>query len=82
MNHGAAQDIIEKMEAAVQEFFKLPLEEKNTYAKPPDGVEGFGQNFLYSKDQKLDWAYSLLLQTQPASARNTRFWPQAPISFR
>ena len=70
------------MKADVQEFFKLPLKEKNAYAKLPNGVEGYGQNFVVSEDQKLDWADILFLQCRPASERNMRFWPQEPTSFR
>ncbi|CBI33960.3 unnamed protein product, partial [Vitis vinifera] len=82
INHGVAEEVIEKMKAVVQEFFKLPLKEKNAYAKLPNGVEGYGQHFVVSQDQKLDWADILFLQCLPASERKMRFWPQEPISFR
>ncbi|CBI33958.3 S-norcoclaurine synthase 1 [Vitis vinifera] len=82
INHGVAEEVIEKMKADLQEFFKLPLKEKNAYAKLPNGVEGYGQHFVVSQDQKLDWADILFLQCRPASERNMRFWPQEPTSFR
>ena len=81
INHGVAEEVIEKMKADLQEFFKLPLKEKNAYAKLPNGVEGYGQHFVVSQDQKLDWADILFLQCLPASERKMRFWPQEPISF-
>ena len=70
------------MKAVVQDFFKLPLKEKNAYAKLPNGVEGYGQHFVVSQDQKLNWADILFLQSLPASERKMRFWPREPISFR
>ncbi|WJZ82616.1 hypothetical protein VitviT2T_002357 [Vitis vinifera] len=72
INHGVAEEVIEKMKAVVQEFFKLPLKEKNAYAKLPNGVEGYGQHFVVSQDQKLDWADILFLQCLPASERKMR----------
>ncbi|RVX00242.1 S-norcoclaurine synthase 1 [Vitis vinifera] len=82
INHGVAEEVIKKMKADVQEFFKLPLKEKNAYAKLGNGLEGYGQNFVVSEDQKLDWADMLFLQCLPASERNMRFWPEEPTSFR
>ncbi|RVW40671.1 S-norcoclaurine synthase 1 [Vitis vinifera] len=81
INHEVAE-VIEKMKADVQEFFKLPQKKKNEYAKLPSGVDGYGQNFVVSEDQKLDWADMLFLQCLPASERNMRFWPDEPTSFR
>lgn len=81
-NHGVAEEVIEKMKTVVQEFFHLPLAEKNAYAKPPNGIEGYGQKLVFSEDDKLDWDDTLFLQTLPASERSMRFWPQEPTSFR
>ena len=71
INHGI-EEVIEKMKMDVQEFFKLPLEEKNAYAQPPNNIEGCGQAFVVSQDQKLDWGDMLFLLPLPASLRNMR----------
>ncbi|CBI33969.3 hypothetical protein VitviT2T_002354 [Vitis vinifera] len=81
INHGV-EEVIEKMKMDVQEFFKLPLEEKNAYAQPPNNIEGYGQAFVVSQDQKLDWGDMLFLFPLPASLRNMRLWPENPTSFR
>ncbi|CAI9095460.1 OLC1v1031414C1 [Oldenlandia corymbosa var. corymbosa] len=81
INHGARTGI-ENMKVAVQEFFKLPLEEKMVYAQLPGGLEGYGQSFVFSDDQTLDWNDMLFIYAQPISARNMRFWPNNPTSFR
>ncbi|KAM7493978.1 hypothetical protein LguiB_028587 [Lonicera macranthoides] len=54
INHGA-KEAIEKMKGVTEEFFKLPLEEKKEYAQLPNNIEGYGQAFVLSEDQKLDW---------------------------
>ncbi|CAI9095465.1 OLC1v1031420C1 [Oldenlandia corymbosa var. corymbosa] len=81
INHGATAEI-EKMKMDAQEFFHLPLDEKLVYAQLPDNLEGYGQIFVTSEDQKLDWADMLFIFPIPVSARNMRFWPQNPASFR
>ncbi|KAK8537905.1 hypothetical protein V6N12_044047 [Hibiscus sabdariffa] len=65
-----------------QEFFNLPLEEKMVCAQIPNHIEGYGQAFVVSEEQKLDWGDMLFLLGQPVSLRNMRFWPTNPPSFR
>ncbi|XP_027081075.1 S-norcoclaurine synthase 1-like [Coffea arabica] len=81
INHGATA-AIEKMKVVVEDFFKLPLEQKMIYAQLPNDLEGYGQAFVISEDQKLDWGDMLFLYSLPTSQRNMRFWPNNPKSFR
>jgi isopenicillin N synthase-like dioxygenase len=82
VNHGVAEEVIERMKAALEEFFKLPLEEKQKVAQPPNTLEGYGQAFVVSDDQKLDWADMLFLVSLPARTRNMKLWPVEPPNFR
>lgn len=82
INHGVPEKVIEKMKTDIEEFFKLPLEEKMACAQLPNSIEGYGQAFVVSKDQKLDWGDMLFLLTQPANIRTTRLWPTIPTSLR
>ena len=41
----------------------------------------YGQAFVVSEDQKLDWADMLYLQVHPSESRDMRFWPTRPASF-
>ncbi|KAG4171453.1 hypothetical protein ERO13_A12G210100v2 [Gossypium hirsutum] len=82
INHGIADEVIEKMKIDTQEFFKLPLEEKLAYAQLPNEIEGYGQTLVRSADQKLDWNDMLFLFPLPVPLRNMRFWPANPPSFR
>ncbi|MBA0872030.1 hypothetical protein Goshw_005031, partial [Gossypium schwendimanii] len=56
INHGVKEEILEKMKAAVAAFFELPFQEKKKYAKAENEIEGYGQNFVVSEHQKLDWS--------------------------
>ncbi|KAK2996261.1 hypothetical protein RJ639_026494 [Escallonia herrerae] len=81
INHGASE-AIEHMKVVTEEFFKLPLEEKMACAQVPNNIEGYGQAFVVSEDQKLDWGDMLFILPLPASRRNLSFWPQNPTSFK
>ncbi|KAE8678491.1 S-norcoclaurine synthase 1 [Hibiscus syriacus] len=82
INHGVGDEVIEKMKMDIQEFFKLPLHEKLACAQIPNDIEGYGQAFVVSEDQKLDWGDMLFLLPLPVPLRNMRLWPTTPPSFR
>ncbi|CAK7351779.1 unnamed protein product [Dovyalis caffra] len=56
------------------------LEEK--FWQYPGEVEGFGQAFVVSEEQKLDWADLFFLVTQPVHARKPHLFPKLPLPFR
>ncbi|OEL14953.1 S-norcoclaurine synthase 1 [Dichanthelium oligosanthes] len=64
------------------EFYKLPLETKKVHAQVPGGLEGYGQVFVVSETQKLDWADMIYLTIRPKESRDLRFWLTQPPSFR
>lgn len=82
INHGVAHDVIEGMKANIEEFFRLPLETKKKVAQERGQLDGYGQLFVVSEDQKLDWSDVLYLKTIPPQSRNLRFWPDQPDNFR
>ncbi|CAI0418439.1 unnamed protein product [Linum tenue] len=82
INHGVAEEVVLNMKADVQEFFRQPLQEKMECAQQPNDLEGYGQAFVVSEDQKLDWGDMLYILTRPLDGRNMRFWPRVPSSFR
>ncbi|CAL1376106.1 unnamed protein product [Linum trigynum] len=82
INHEVAEEVISKMKDDVQEFFNQPLQEKMEHAQLPNSIEGYGQAFVVSEEQKLDWGDMLYILPQPVNERNMRFWPRAPSSFR
>ncbi|KAF7814463.1 protein SRG1-like [Senna tora] len=82
MNHGVKASVIEDMKKGVEELFNLPKEEKNKLWQTPEDREGFGQQFVASQNQKLDWADMFLLVTFPQEARNSHLFPNIPLPFR
>ncbi|KAF8643956.1 hypothetical protein HU200_066594 [Digitaria exilis] len=75
VNHGVPEKIIGEVKEDVEAFFRLPLAEKQAVAQGPGGIEGYGQAFVVSEEQKLDWADMLFLSTQPPEYRSLNFWP-------
>ncbi|XP_042414725.1 2-oxoglutarate-dependent dioxygenase 11-like [Zingiber officinale] len=82
INHQVPDDLIEQLKSDMADYFNLPLEEKKEFAQLPDGLQGYGQAFVVSEDQKLDWADMHFVVTRPVHQRNMRFWPTRPPSFR
>ncbi|XP_020587312.1 S-norcoclaurine synthase 1-like [Phalaenopsis equestris] len=80
INHGITKQVIEKTKNDIMEFFKLPHKEKEAIKQLPGHIEGYGQMFVHSEEQKLDWADMLTLVTLPH--KDMRFWPKNPASFR
>ncbi|GJN32083.1 hypothetical protein PR202_gb20557 [Eleusine coracana subsp. coracana] len=82
INHGVPDEVLRDMKRDISEFFKLPLETKKLHEQLPDSVEGYGQVFVFSETQKLDWADMMYLMLRPTESRDMRFWPAQPPSFR
>ncbi|RLM93733.1 S-norcoclaurine synthase 1-like isoform X1 [Panicum miliaceum] len=82
INHGVPDEVIQDVRRDITEFFKLPLEAKKAHAQAPGGIEGYGQAFVFSEAQKLDWADMIYLMISPKEERDLRFWPARPTSFR
>lgn len=81
INHGVPHPLIEGIKGLSHEFFKLPLEEKQKYALKPNGVEGYGQQFV-SGDHTLDWGDMMFVKVMPMKQRDMSYWPTKPENFR
>ncbi|KAI4298199.1 hypothetical protein L6164_031787 [Bauhinia variegata] len=81
VNHGVSALVLEKLKDELQEFFKLPLEEKFKYKIRPGDVEGYGALIL-SEDQKLDWGDRFYMVTNPLHTRKPHLFPELPSSLR
>ncbi|CAL4915533.1 unnamed protein product [Urochloa decumbens] len=81
-NHGVPDEVIENMMNDVAEFFRQPLEAKKAYSQLPNSLEGYGQSFVVSDIQKLDWCDRFFLHVRPVESRDLSFWPTNPASFR
>ncbi|GLJ27814.1 hypothetical protein SUGI_0545880 [Cryptomeria japonica] len=79
VNHGIPLSLTERMKVIVREFIQLPLEEKLKYKIQE--IEGYGQSFVASDDQILDWADIMSLTTQPTENKKMDFWPTKASDF-
>ncbi|GAU38549.1 hypothetical protein TSUD_320210 [Trifolium subterraneum] len=82
INHEIDLNLIENIEDMSKEFFMLPLEEKQKYPMAPGTVQGYGQAFVFSEDQKLDWCNMFALGIEPHYIRNPNLWPKNPARLR
>ncbi|AET03646.1 2OG-Fe(II) oxygenase family oxidoreductase [Medicago truncatula] len=82
INHGMTSSFLDKVREVSKQFFELPKEEKQKYAREPNNVEGYGNDTIYSENQRLDWCDRLFLKVHPEDQRNFKFWPLNPIDFR
>ncbi|XP_038722155.1 protein SRG1-like [Tripterygium wilfordii] len=82
LNHGVSEELVEKVKKQVQEFFDLPMEEKKKCWQQPGDLEGFGQAFVVSEEQKLDWADMFYIITLPIQLRNPHLFAKLPLPLR
>ncbi|KAL8090937.1 hypothetical protein AgCh_040134 [Apium graveolens] len=82
INHRVSDSLLDQVKTEVAEFFKLPLEEKKKFGQLDGDVEGYGQAFVVSNEQKLDWADMFYMITLPADLRKPHLMPQLPLPFR
>ncbi|GKV34393.1 hypothetical protein SLEP1_g42768 [Rubroshorea leprosula] len=82
VNHGVSASLLEKAKKEIQDFFNLPMEEKKKYWQYPGEQEGFGQAFVLSEEQKLDWGDLYFMITLPHHFRKPHLFPKLPLSFR
>ncbi|XP_065877307.1 oxoglutarate-dependent flavonoid 7-O-demethylase 1-like [Euphorbia lathyris] len=82
VNHGARKSVVERMKRELEELFNLPMEEKKKMWQEAGNMEGFGQHFVVSEEQKLDWADLFFLVTLPTHIRKPHIYSALPSSFR
>ncbi|XP_042515631.1 protein SRG1-like [Macadamia integrifolia] len=82
VNHGVSNSLIEKIKSEVQDFFQLPSEEKKKLWQRPDDQEGFGQLFVVSGEQKLDWSDMFYITTLPTHLRKQYLFEKLPHPLR
>ncbi|KAK1556549.1 hypothetical protein Q3G72_007367 [Acer saccharum] len=80
INHGVSTSLVEKVKVEIQEFFKQPMEEKKKYCQQAGDIEGYGQTFVVSEEQKLDWADMFHFITLPTHLRKPHLLHAQPPS--
>lgn len=84
VNHGIPDDVISKLQAVGKEFFELPQEEKEAYAKIPgsQSYEGYGSKLQKEVEGRKSWVDHLFHIIWPPSSINYSFWPKNPPSYK
>ncbi|KAJ4899516.1 2-oxoglutarate (2OG) and Fe(II)-dependent oxygenase superfamily protein [Raphanus sativus] len=82
VNHGMDSKFLDKVKSEIQDLFNLPMEEKTKLWQQPGEIEGFGQAFVVSEEQKLDWSDMFYLTTQPVLSRKPHLFHKLPPPFR
>nr|XP_011460382.1 PREDICTED: protein SRG1-like [Fragaria vesca subsp. vesca] len=82
INHGVGETLLESVKSGIKEFFSLPMEEKKQFWQQPEDMEGFGQAFVVSENQKLDWSDMFYLISLPKHFRKPHLFPKLPQQLR
>nr|AUM57447.1 flavonol synthase [Camellia fraterna] len=84
VNHGIPDELISKLQRVGKEFFELPQEEKEVYAKDAESksIEGYGSKLQKEVEGKKGWVDHLFHKIWPPSAINYHFWPKNPPTYR
>ncbi|KAK0592597.1 hypothetical protein LWI29_022056 [Acer saccharum] len=81
-DHGVTEKVLHDMKAAEAAFFELPLEEKKKYAMGENDLQGYGQGYVVSEQQKLEWCDLIFLVTLPPNIRKFKHWPVSIPGFK
>ncbi|XP_002519769.3 protein SRG1 [Ricinus communis] len=82
VNHGVSTTLLEVFKLETENFFKLPYEEKKKLWQQPENHEGFGQLFVVSDEQKLDWSDMFYITTLPFNLRKDVLFNKLPPNLR
>ncbi|XP_009363941.1 protein SRG1 [Pyrus x bretschneideri] len=82
INHGIAPEFLDVVREITKQFFALPVEDKKKYLREGNDVQGYGNDVVYTEQQKLDWTDRLYLTVFPQDSRKLKRWPENPESFR
>ncbi|KAL1348737.1 hypothetical protein HN51_024918 [Arachis hypogaea] len=84
VNHEIPSQLISNLQGVGKEFFELPQEEKEVYAKieGSESLEGYGTKLSKEMNGKKGWVDHLFHVIWPPSSINYRFWPKNPPSYR
>ncbi|RDX97650.1 Protein SRG1, partial [Mucuna pruriens] len=81
IGHGMSSSYLDKIREVAKQFFALPEEEKQKYARAVNDSEGYGNDRVVSDKQVLDWSYRLSLRVFPQVQRRLSLWPKIPTDF-
>ncbi|KAK4256403.1 hypothetical protein QN277_009275 [Acacia crassicarpa] len=85
-DHGIPLEVLDGARDVVKCFFELPFSEKKACVGTYSDMDnmGYGQNYVKSEDQALDWIDRLTFRAVPPveDDERLRVWPLKPTNFR
>ena len=83
VNHGIPQDLINRLKKAGEEFFALPIEEKETYANDQGSgkIQGYGSKLANNASGQLEWEDYFFHLVFPEDKRDLSIWPKTPTDY-
>ncbi|XP_073021472.1 leucoanthocyanidin dioxygenase-like isoform X2 [Primulina eburnea] len=83
VNHGISEDIVNRVKVAGEEFFGLPMEEKEKYAndQASGNVQGYGSKLANNASGKLEWEDYFFHCIFPEDKRDMSIWPAKPADY-
>ncbi|KAL6517670.1 hypothetical protein OROMI_033371 [Orobanche minor] len=83
INHGVANEVIDRVKMAGREFFELPVEEKEKYANDQEAgnVQGYGSKLANNASGQLEWEDYFFHCAYPEEKRDMSIWPKNPSDY-
>ncbi|CAN0853728.1 Protein SRG1 [Linum grandiflorum] len=82
VNYGVSDSLVERVKKEITEWFDIPMEEKKKFWQRSNDFEGFGQAFVVSEEQKLDWGDMFYITSLPTHLRRPYLFPMLPLQLR
>ncbi|CAN7081480.1 hypothetical protein Bca4012_080155 [Brassica carinata] len=83
INHGVPVDLMERVKKAGEEFFGLPVEEKEKYAndQATGKIQGYGSKLANNASGQLEWEDYFFHLVYPEDKRDLSLWPKTPSDY-
>nr|QCP68997.1 anthocyanidin synthase [Salvia miltiorrhiza] len=83
INHGIPEELTSRVKAAGEEFFELPVEEKEKYAneQAAGNVQGYGSKLANNASGQLEWEDYFFHCVLPEEKRDLSIWPKHPADY-
>lgn len=83
INHGIPVDLMERVKKAGEEFFNLPVEEKEKYAndQATGKIQGYGSKLANNASGQLEWEDYFFHLVYPEDKRDLSLWPKIPSDY-
>ncbi|RDY02712.1 Leucoanthocyanidin dioxygenase [Mucuna pruriens] len=83
VNHGIPDELIKRLKKAGEEFFALPIEEKEKYANDQESgkIQGYGSKLANNVSGQLEWEDYFFHLVFPEDKRDLAIWPKIPADY-